>query len=79
MLEVVLYMLLFVLVMLLMFFVGCCFGCCWLIGRLLVFGFGVVVFGNFGIVLVLWWYSDLGLLLLMVVLGSGGGLFNGEM
>jgi len=36
------------------------------------------VIGNLGIAVALWEHSQLGLLLAMAVLGSGGGLLNGE-
>jgi EmrB/QacA subfamily drug resistance transporter len=77
-LEAALHMLPFALAMLLMPFAGRRLGRRWPTGRLLALGLGVAVLGNLGIALALWRHSDLGLLLSMAVLGSGGGLLNGE-
>ncbi|MCF7750196.1 MFS transporter [Bacillus subtilis subsp. subtilis] len=72
------HMLPFALAMLLLPFLGRRLGAHWPSGRILALGLGVAVVGNLGIALSLWQHSDLGLLLAMAVLGSGGGLLNGE-
>lgn len=74
------HMLPFALAMLLLPFVGRRLGTRWASGRILALGLGVAVIGNLGIAVALWQHSDLGLLLAMAVLGSGGGggLLNGE-
>ena len=69
----------FALAMLLLLpFVGRRLGTRWASGRILALGLGVAVIGNLGIAVALWQNSQLGLLLAMAVLGSGGGLLNGE-
>jgi len=72
------HMLPFALAMLLLPFVGRRLGTRWASGRILALGLGVAVIGNLGIAVALWQHSQLGLLLAMAVLGSGGGLLNGE-
>lgn len=72
------HMLPFALAMLLLPFLGRRLGGHWHSGRILALGLGVAVLGNLGIALSLWQHSTLGLLLAMTVLGSGGGLLNGE-
>jgi EmrB/QacA subfamily drug resistance transporter len=77
-LQAALHMLPFALAMLVMPFAGRGLGRRWSAGSLLALGLGVAVLGNLGIALALWRHSDMGLLLAMAVLGSGGGLLNGE-
>lgn len=72
------HMLPFALAMLLLPFLGRRLGAHWSSGRILALGLGVAVLGNLGIAVSLWQHSDVGLLLAMAVLGSGGGLLNGE-
>ncbi|WP_411851133.1 MFS transporter [Stenotrophomonas sp. LGBM10] len=77
-LQAALHMLPFAVAMLLLPFLGRRLGRRWSSGTLLALGLGVAVVGNLGIAVALWRHSDLGLLLAMAVLGSGGGLLNGE-
>jgi len=77
-LQAGLHMLPFALAMLLLPFLGRRLGAHWHSGKILVLGLGVAVLGNLGIALSLWQHSGPGLLLAMAVLGSGGGLLNGE-
>lgn len=72
------HMLPFALAMLLLPFLGRRLGAHWDSGKILALGLGVAVLGNLGIALSLWQHSGPGLLLAMAVLGSGGGLLNGE-
>jgi EmrB/QacA subfamily drug resistance transporter len=73
-----LHMLPFALAMLLLPFLGRRLGAHWDSGKILALGLGVAVLGNLGIALSLWQHSGPGLLVAMAVLGSGGGLLNGE-
>lgn len=73
-----LHMLPFALAMLLLPFLGRRMGAHWDSGKILALGLGVAVLGNLGIALSLWQHSGPGLLVAMAVLGSGGGLLNGE-
>lgn len=73
-----LHMLPFALAMLLLPFLGRRLGAHWDTGKILALGLGVAVLGNLGIALSLWQHSGPGLLVAMAVLGSGGGLLNGE-
>lgn len=77
-LQAGLHMLPFALAMLLLPFLGRRLGAHWHSGKILALGLGVAVLGNLGIALSLWQHSGPGLLLAMAVLGSGGGLLNGE-
>ena len=77
-LQAGLHMLPFALAMLLLPFLGRRLGEHWHSGKILALGLGVAVLGNLGIALSLWQHSGPGLLLAMAVLGSGGGLLNGE-
>lgn len=72
------HMLPFALAMLLLPFLGRRLGAHWDSGKILALGLGVAVLGNLGIALSLWQHSGPGLLVAMAVLGSGGGLLNGE-
>lgn len=72
------HMLPFALAMLLLPFLGRRLGTRWASGQILALGLGVAVIGNLGIAVALWQHSSAGLLLAMAVLGSGGGLLNGE-
>lgn len=73
-----LHMLPFALAMLLLPFAGRRLGTRWHSGRILSLGLGVAVLGNLGIAMALWQQSPFGLVVAMAVLGSGGGLLNGE-
>lgn len=77
-LQAGLHMLPFALAMLLLPFLCRRLGAHWHSGKILALGLGVAVLGNLGIALSLWQHSGPGLLLAMAVLGSGGGLLNGE-
>jgi MFS family permease len=72
------HMLPFALAMLLLPFLGRRLGAYWDSGKILALGLGVAVLGNLSIALSLWQHSGPGLLVAMAVLGSGGGLLNGE-
>ena len=72
------HMLPFALAMLLLPFLGRRLGAHWDSGKILALGLGMAVLGNLGIALSLWQHSGPGLLVAMAVLGSGGGLLNGE-